>query len=443
MPVRPLPSVSTLRRRFDPRGNRPILRAVRSQLVSLAGVVGRPVVNQAGDQVGRLVDVITRWDLDDGYPPVSGIIVRVGRRRSFVPATHVAKFESDRVLLRSAKFDLRDFQPRPGEVSLATAVLDHELIDVDGVKVVRASDLYLAEIMGVWRLVGADVSLGTVLRRLGPASIRSRATPVRVIDWADVHAFGNKDTGMRLSVAARSLPKMRPGELADLLERLRREDRQALLESVDISTAADALEEMEPEQLSTLLRDTPTEKAAQILAEMEPDDAAEALRDLDEEERDELLAAMDDESASEVEELLARPEDEAGGFMTSAVVTGHPHESIATVRERIAEHVRHHGDIDGVIVVDAAGRLVDDVKIVELFLAQPDQRLDSLIGPPWPVTVGVDADESEVAEQILEARHSSVIVIDDDGRPVGRVFADDVLDALVTDGGRFRNLLRR
>jgi Mg/Co/Ni transporter MgtE len=105
--------------------------------------------------------------------------------------------------------------------------------------------------------------------------------------------------------------------------------------------------------------------------------------------------------------------------------------------------VRHHGDIDGVIVVDAAGRLVDEVKIVELFLAQPDQRLDSLIGPPWPVTVGVDADESEVAEQILEARHSSVIVIDDDGRPVGRVFADDVLDALVTDGGRFRNLLRR
>ena len=70
-------------------------------------------------------------------------------------------------------------------------------------------------------------------------------------------------------------------------------------------------------------------------------------------------------------------------------------------------------------------------------------RLDSLIGPPWPVTVRVDADESEVAEQILEARHSSVIVIDDDGRPVGRVFADDVLDALVTDGGRLRNLLRR
>jgi len=106
--------------------------------------------------------------------------------------------------------------------------------------------------------------------------------------------------------------------------------------------------------------------------------------------------------------------------------------------DRVASTVVLVRDGDAVIVVDADNRLIDDVTIVELFLAEPHQTIESLIGPPWPITVSPDADEEEVAAQLLHARHSSVIVIDGDGRPIGRVFTDDVIDALTGQAERWQ-----
>ena len=143
--------------------------------MSLAGILGRPVTNQTGQEIGRLEDIVTRWSDGQTYPPVSGLIIRVARRLAFVPATAIDRIAHAEVLLRSAKLDLQDVVRRPGEVLLAKDVLDHQLVDVDGVQVIRAADLYLAEVLGRIRLVGADVSTSTLLRRLGPR--RWRAAP--------------------------------------------------------------------------------------------------------------------------------------------------------------------------------------------------------------------------------------------------------------------------
>src|ERR1700691_1563634 len=233
-------------------------QGVFDSIVSLAGILGRPVTNQTGQEIGRLEDIVTRWSDGQTYPPVSGLIIRVGRRLAFVPASAIDRIAHAEVLLRSAKLDLQDVVRRPGEVLLAKDVLDHQLVDVDGVQVIRAADLYLAEVLGRIRLVGADVSTSTLLRRLGPRRWRPSPTPDRVIDWAAIQPFGESSRGVsevRLRTTHEGLHRLRPGELADLLEDLRRDGRQELLSALSPDEAADALEEMEPDDLVSLLRE--------------------------------------------------------------------------------------------------------------------------------------------------------------------------------------------
>src|SRR6266511_2181653 len=155
------------------------------------GPAGRPVDNQAGEEVGH--------------------------RQVFVAADQVAELGRQGVRLSSARLDLREVERREDEVLLARDVLDHQLVDTDGMKVIRAADLYLAHVGAAWRLVGVDVSMQTLARRLGPARWRWVPTPDQVIDWAAVQPFGIDPGQVRLRGSAR---RLRPGELADLLEDL-------------------------------------------------------------------------------------------------------------------------------------------------------------------------------------------------------------------------------
>jgi CBS domain-containing protein/sporulation protein YlmC with PRC-barrel domain len=441
MPVRPaVPTVSALRSRYEQRSERlTTLRHVRSTLVSLAGLIGRSVLNQSGDEIGVLVDVVARWDGGQPYPPVTGLIVRIARRRAWIPISAVEEFRRDLIRLRSARLDLRDFTAREGEVELAREVVDHQLVDTDGARVVRASDLYLARVAGVVQLVGADIGFNSILRRLGPKRFRVRPTPDKVIDWASITSFGSqRGDGGILQASERGLQRLRPGELADLLEDLGRHERQELLAQLTPEQAADALEEMQSDELVQLLRESETADAADLLGRMEPDEAADGLRELNTDEQEELMAAMPAEASERVATLLGYGERTAGGVMTTLLTVATPNEVISDVRERLRSQREHDEDLAGVVVVDGDGRLVDDITMTELFLADPALAVDSLIGPPWPVTVTPEADPEEVAERLVESRNPSVVVVDENQRPLGRILADDILDALLPERSRFR-----
>ena len=437
-----IPSPGTaLRHRFERRSRRlEVAREVRESLVSLAGLIVRPVRHRAGEPVGRVVDVVVHWDTGEPYPPLAGIVAKVGARRAFVPASAIATVGQRDVTLSTARVDLREFVGREGETALAAEVLDHQLVDIDGARVVRAADLYLATIGGVVRLVGVDVGVGSLLRRLGPARWRTRPTPEAVIDWASVQSFGPRAGrgGARLARHRGELNTLRPAELADLLEDLGRRERHQLLELVEPETAADALEEMDADQLYQLLTEADPGAAAQLVARMEPDEAAEALRELPDADRDTLLAAMPEQAAARLRPVLESAPGSAAGEMTTLLILNHPDDTVADVRRQLAEQAEHVVDLDAIIVVDGEGRLVDDVSVAELFVADPDTRLRELIGPPWPVTVGTDADVREVAERLIDSRRLSVVVLDEDDRPVGRILADDVLDAVVAGRRRWQ-----
>ncbi|HEY3843562.1 MAG TPA: CBS domain-containing protein [Acidimicrobiales bacterium] len=421
---------------------------VFDSIVSLAGILGRPVTNQTGQEIGRLADVVARWSDGQTYPPVSGLVIRVGRRLAFVPAEAIDRIAHAQVLLRSARLDLRDVIRRPGEVLLAKDVLDHQLVDVDGVQVIRAADLYLAEVLGRVRLVGADVSTSTLLRRLGPRRWRPLPTPDRVIDWAAIQPFGETDslgsvdgaTQVRLKESHEGLHRLRPGELADLLEDLRRDERRELLAALSPDEAADALEEMQPDDLEQLLREAEPDEAARLVAAMEPDEAVDALRDLPAANRGELLRRMAPTAAAALRELLGYPEDEAGGIMTTALVVAATNDTVSGVVDRLAEARGHDVDLDAVAVVNKDGSLVGDVTLLKILLTlqtSPETRISTLLEDEDVVTVRPHAPADEVAAQLVEARRLSLVVVDDDGRPMGRILADDVLDALVPTKGRF------
>lgn len=417
------------------------VRSIRDSLISVAGLMGSPVVNQAGDPVGRVADVVARWDGEEAYPALTGLVLKIGGRRSFAPMSQVSSVTHSQVTLQgSARLSLLDFARREGEVLLGRDVLDHQLVDVDGVQVIRPSDLYVAPIPGagspVLRLVGVDTSAQTLLRRLGPKRWRGVPTPERVIDWATIRPFGSEVPDVRLRASHDELRRLRPGELADLLEDLGRDARQELLASLELEKAADALEEMDPDELGALLRETPPEEAAALVARMEPDEAVDALRDLEDVEREELLEHMDPDQAEQLSGLLDYEEDQAGGFMTTTLVVATVDEPVRSIRRRLRHEREHAGDVDGIAVVDAEGRLVGDLPLFGLAIATNESLVGSLLPDGDPVSVRSDAGVTEVAQRLVDTRHSSVVVVDDDNKPIGRILADDLIDAMLPERGR-------
>src|SRR2546427_1861520 len=438
----PLPGRRVLQHYREGRSQRLLtLKAIRESLVSVAGLVGRPVRNQKGAEIGAVTDVVAKWGGEDDYPPVTGLVVRVGRRDAYVPFDQVDKLDSDKIVLTSARVDLRDFDRREGEVTLVRDVLDHQLVDVDGVKVVRAADLYLAPVYDSLRLVGVDVSAQSLLRRLGPARWRTRPTPDRVIDWAAIQPFGTPTgpTGeVKLRTPHNGLRRLRPGEVADLLEDLSRNARRELLSVLEPEAAADALEEIEPRELNALLQQAPPDEAASLVARMEPDEAVDALRELEREDRDELLGHMPPATANRLLSLLDYPDDTAGGLMTTNLVLVTPDETVAAVRRGLRDAQEHRTDIDAVIRGDEDRRLLHEVTLFELFVAEPDAEMAELIRPPAPVTIHPDATAPEVVKALVESRGSSLLVVDFEGHPLGRILADDVVDSLMPDQARRR-----
>ncbi|MFM7861054.1 MAG: magnesium transporter, partial [Candidatus Nanopelagicaceae bacterium] len=144
-------------------------KGIQNTLVSVAGVIGCPVKDQDGRDLGKLVDFVVRHGAET-YPPVSGLIVKVAGRSAYIDGARISKLTKDEVILSSAKVNLSEFQRRTGEQLLDGDVLDHQIVDVNGLRVVRTSDLYLAPLDKEIRLVGVDVSFRSFIRRILPGN---------------------------------------------------------------------------------------------------------------------------------------------------------------------------------------------------------------------------------------------------------------------------------
>ncbi len=404
-------------------------------MLYLSQVIGRPVRDRNDEPIGKVADLIVA--VGDRYPPVTGLVVATDRRRIFLPWPAVASLDASGARLCTTTLDIAKFRQRPDEILLRADLMDKQIVDIDGRKVVRVNDLRLDEVEGSLRLVAVDVGAAGLLRRLGfegPYRTIARnlrlPVPERYIDWEDVDPVESSISSVKLRVPHAGLAQLHPADLASILDQLAPRDRAGVLASLDDEAVADAIEEMEPDTQVEVLEDLAPERAADILEEMSPDDAADLVADLDQDTRDEILAFMEKDEVEEVQELLGYPEDSAGGIMTTEYVAIDEHLTAAQAIDRLRELEPDAETIYYVYVVDDDTRLTGVLSLRDLIVAPPDTPVSSFMHRE-PVAVDVLANQDEVAEVVAHYNLLAVPAVDSDGRLVGIVTVDDAIDTVI------------
>jgi magnesium transporter len=404
-------------------------------MLYLSRVVGRPVRDGQGDPIGNVDDLIVA--VGDRYPPVTGLVVSAAKRRIFLPWSAVESLDATGAVLHTRTLDILPFQQRPNEILLRKDLLDRQIVDIDGRRVVRVNDLRLDEVGGALHLVAVDVGAAGLIRRLGFArpigSIARglhRALPERYIDWEDVDPVESSIASVKLRVPHKGLAELHPADLAGILDQLAPPDRAGVLASLDDETVADAMEQMKPEAQVDVMEDLHPARAADILEEMSPDDAADLVADLDQDTRDEILQHMERDEAEEVQELLGYPEDSAGGIMTTQYVALAEQVTVAEAIDRLRELEPDAETIYYVYVTDDDGRLAGVLSLRDLIVAQPDVPISEVMFRE-PVAVSVHAPQEEAAAAVAHYNLLAIPVVNDDGHLVGIVTVDDAIDTVI------------
>src|SRR5437870_5749447 len=406
-------------------------------MLYLSQVLGRPILDLEGERVATLKDLIVRLGEGD-HPPVAGFVARYQRRDFFLPRWRISHFGENGVRLTSDILDLRPFVRREGEVLLASDVLDKQLIDVDGKRVVRVNDVQIIEAANEWHVTGADVSLAGLWRRLAPSLLRSNK-PVEVIDWADVGYLATDAATVQLKSSRGKLARLHPVEIARLAEAFSYQQGAEIVESLDDEAAAEMLEEMPAERQAQIIGDMDEERAADILERMSPDEAADVLGDLPEEKAEDLLNRMEDEEQSEVAELLTYADDTAGGLMTTEFVTLPRDLTVGEALARLRELAETPNMIYYLYVVasENSWMLEGVIALRNLIVADPSAPLERVMRTEIQVA-HVNDDATEVAHKISEYNLLALPVVDEASEILGIVTVDDAIEILLPKDWRQR-----
>jgi magnesium transporter len=338
--------------------------------------------------------------------------------------------------------DLEHFHSNEAWLAVRKDLLDQQIIDTSGRKVVRVNDVDLAEhrTNGTveLRITDVDVGLPGAARRLlqglaSPTLIRhiQEKLPARTIRWEFVNLIEPDPLRrVKLRITHDKLEKMHPADLADIMEELSPAERQAIIASLDEESAAEALAELDSRLTSQIVEKMAPDKAADIIEEMDPDKAADVLGDLSPEVSQDVLEELHGEEARDVEALLNFDRHSAGGMMTTDFV----YVGETANRAEVVEWVRGREEInpeqlDTIFVIDGNAKFSGDIAVGRLLLAGDDEPLAQLKSEPL-VSVGPDAKEKEVFALFDKYNLRTLAVVDASGRPIGAITVDDVITRL-------------
>jgi magnesium transporter len=385
--------------------------------------------------IGKVADFIVGKP-DAVFPQVDGLVIKTAKGARVAPIETVADVDHD----GTVALTIAPTEPAPleqEELYLVADLLDKQIVDVDGRKVVRINDIEVANTGGRLRVVAADVGIAGLLRRLGLRSFGRRwlsglANARRsMIAWDSVAPIREVNPSqVRLSVKQSRLARLHPSELAEIIGDLSSREALAVVGQLDDETAADAFEHLDTETRKNLIEDIGTERAADIIEEMDADDAADLLAELPEEQQSELLAEMNAYTAGELRELVKYPEDTAGGMMTTDYVWIYPHRTTEATIRKIREIAPATEFIYYLYVLDKDDRLLGTLSLRTLLLALPTAFIDRIMETDL-VTVGPNEPAVEVASTIAKYDLLAVPVVDDSGKMLGIVTVDDAIDAIM------------
>jgi CBS domain-containing protein len=406
-------------------------------IVHLSLVIGGRLLDRAGDRLGRVDDVIVR--LEGEYPPVSGLLATVAGRPVFVPAEAVSEIDHGHVTLRRASLDLRPFERRSQEVLLKKDVLDRQLINVEGARLVRANEIELARLDGWYRVVGVDIGLRGIARRVVPRRLARRIRLGQFLDWASVEPFTGHVPTVRLRVPHPKLARLHPAQLADLVEAASHREGGEIIQAVggDEELEADVFEELDSQHQREFLDERSDEQVARVLARMQPDDAADALGDLADHRRERVAELLPALQRRKVRALVGFDPATAGGLMSPEFVCVYDSATCAEALERVRTSRSSAETLAWVYVMARSKRLRAAIPLADLVRADPDMEIaDAAVFAPPPVRP--DAGVEELARLMADYDLTVVPVTDDRDQLMGVVTVDDVLELVLPKGWRRR-----
>ncbi len=401
----------------------------------MSELMGKPVVDVDGERIGRLEDLVATIRGEMPHPEVVALVVKRRGNDLIIPFGAVAVLIAPAIALKQRLAELTPYVPNGHDLFLARDVLDKQIIDIDGFRVVRVNDLDLARVNGHFYVANVDIGTLGLLRRLGLTRVAQRlgrrggAVAGGEISWDAVDLLPG-DQPMRLKVPSDRIKDLHPADLAEILSDLGQTESAKLLETLDVKALADALEEVEPDFQASLVGTMSDDKVADVLEEMAPDEAADLLAELPDERSHEILNLMEREDAEDVRKLLAYPEDSAGGIMTTEFFSVHPDMTAEQIIAMLREKADEAETVFYVYVTDLADHLLGVFSLRQLVLAQPRTPVTDFM-ERRVISVSLHDSQESVAQAVAKYNLLAVPVVDDEGRLQGIVTADDALDKII------------
>lgn len=407
-------------------------------MIYLSRMLGKPVIDAQGVEVGRISDIAIATG--EVFPRITSLAFKGPDRTPFMLSWRkfVAEFDVEHISLNAAQADLRFSYLQPDEVLLARDLMNKQIVDTQGMKVVRVNDLKLSESRNQLRLLGAEVGVRGILRGITPAletvadwafRVVGQQLPEDIIAWNYMDLLDRDLSQVKLSVTHKRLDELHPADVADILEQLSASQRALVFTHLDNEAAADTISELEDELQADVIDDLSERRASDLLAEMDPDDAADIIGDLPYDKAERLLRLMGLEDATAIRSLLGYREKTAGGIMTPEVTTVTDEMTVQEVIEKMRSESAEHESVYYVYVVEADRRLVGMISLRDLLMSSPEV-LVSEIATRDLFTAYVDDDQEDVAERMSKYDLLALPVVDENGCLLGIVTVDDALDVL-------------
>jgi len=407
------------------------------ELLYFTEILGLKVYDLKGRRIGRIEDAALVPLVDPVR--VDRYLVGGGWTWLTIRYDQIRSISLDGIHLREEV--LTPYHEDEYMLRIARDLLDQQIIDVNGRKVVRVNDVSFELISNdgndLLRVLEVDIGVRSIVRRILQGVIPrrwvrrlQRAIPPNSIRWEFCNIVEqDPQRRLRLNIDYGKLEYLHPADLADIVEELSPEERSAVMETLDSEVAADALSEVDPKMQVSILESLDTETAADIVEEMAPDEAADVMAELEEETSEEILEEMDAEPKTEVRELLEYKEDTAGGMMNTEYVSLDENASVADAMAAIKGNEDLLEVLNTLFLIDAAGRLVGSIPVAKLFVADSSAPLKPLAGGTL-IKVPVDEKQDRVTELFDKYNILTLPVVDEEDRLAGVITADDVISVL-------------
>lgn len=410
-------------------------------MLYLSQMMGKPVIDATGEKIGTISDLAI--STGEVFPRITSLAFQGPGKVPFMISwrKYVDEFDEDGIRLAVPAHDIRFSYLQPEEILLARDLLNRQIVDTQGMKVVRVNDLKLSVSGSQLRLLGAEVGTRGILRGLAPwleravvtvAKLVGKRVDEQIIAWNYMDLLDRDLSEVQLSVTHKRLDELHPADVADILEQLDPQQRANVFQHLDDAQATEAISEMEDEYQADFIEDLDDARAAGLLGKMDPDDAADIVRDLSYEKAETLLRLMGVEDATEIRRLLGYKDGTAGGMMTTQFVSVHATDTVGEVIEVLRELPEDHPTVHYVYVLDEYDEFEGVLSLRTLVLTDDAKPVGDVMYEDV-ISVTPDETEEDVAADIFKYELPAMPVVDEHNMLLGIVTVDDAWDAIEED----------